>query len=218
MELAGLLITLGVLFLAGLAADQLGRATRMPRVTLLLLLGIAAGNAGFNLVPAEVAEWFDELSIVALTMVAFLLGGSLTRKNLVNHGLAIFTISISIVVATLIVVTLGLTFFGVAPGLALLLAAIATATAPAAMTDVIHQSGIENGFTETLKGIVAIDDAWGLIVFSVRSGVGRSVERLDWCSFRNGMGSGWSDCSWLFARCTGCLFDRASETRRAASG
>lgn len=167
MELAGLLITLGVLFLAGLVADQLGRATRMPRVTLLLLLGIAAGNAGFNLVPAEVAEWFDELSIVALTMVAFLLGGSLTRKNLVNHGLAIFTISISIVVATLIVVTLGLTFFGVAPGLALLLAAIATATAPAAMTDVIHQSGIENGFTETLKGIVAIDDAWGLIVFSV---------------------------------------------------
>ena len=56
---------------------------------------------------------------------------------------------------------------GVDPGLALLLGAIATATAPAAIADVIHQSGIRNGFSETLSGIVAIDDVWGLIVFSV---------------------------------------------------
>ncbi|SPF75794.1 hypothetical protein ALP8811_00788 [Aliiroseovarius pelagivivens] len=167
MELAGFLLTLGALFLAGLAADELGRVTRLPRVTLLLLLGVAIGNAGLDLVPSDVAKWFDELSIVALTMVAFLLGGSLTRKNLTNHGLAIFTISLAVAFATLIVVALGLTFVGVAPGLALLLAAIATATAPAAMADVIHQSGAENGFTETLKGIVAVDDAWGLIVFSV---------------------------------------------------
>lgn len=167
MELAGLLVTLGVLFLAGLAADELGRVTRLPRVTLLLMLGIAIGAAGLDLIPQEVAQWFDELSIVALTMVAFLLGGSLSRKNLASHGLAIFTISLSIVFVTLILVALGLTMLGMSSGLALLLAAIATATAPAAMTDVIHQSGVDNGFTDTLKGIVAIDDAWGLIVFSV---------------------------------------------------
>ena len=35
------------------------------------------------------------------------------------------------------------------------------------MTDVIKQSGVSNSFTETLKGVVAIDDAWGLIVFSI---------------------------------------------------
>jgi Kef-type K+ transport system membrane component KefB len=56
---------------------------------------------------------------------------------------------------------------GVDPGLALVLGAIATATAPAAMTDVIRQSGINNSFTDTLKGIVGIDDAWGLVVFSL---------------------------------------------------
>lgn len=167
MELAGFLITLGVLFLAGLAADEIGRVTRLPRVTLLLLLGIAIGDTGFDLISEDVTQWFDEVSIVALTMVAFLLGGSLTRKNLASHGFAIFTISLAIVFVTLLVVSLGLLFLGLALGLALLLAAIATATAPAAMTDVIHQSGVENGFTDTLKGIVAIDDAWGLIVFSV---------------------------------------------------
>lgn len=167
MDFAILLVTFGILFLAGLVADQLGSVTRLPRVTMLLLLGVLVGNAGFELVPDEVAAWFDELSILALTMVAFLLGGSLTKENLANHGRAIVTISLSIVASTVIVVTLGMMAGGLAAGLSLLLSAIATATAPAAMTDVIRQSGIQNGFTETLKGIVAIDDAWGLIVFSM---------------------------------------------------
>ncbi|WP_181893051.1 cation:proton antiporter [Falsiruegeria mediterranea] len=167
MELAGFLVALGVLFLAGLVADELGRVTRLPRVSLLLMLGIAAGNAGFELVPDAVSQWFDELSIVALTMVAFLLGGSLSRKNLLRHGRAIFTISLAILICTILIVGAGLWAIGVAFGLAIILVAIATATAPAAMTDVIQQSGIENGFTDTLKGFVAIDDARGLIVFSI---------------------------------------------------
>lgn len=167
MEFATLLITFGILFLAGLVADQLGRVTRLPRVTMLLLLGLIVGNAGFGLIQGEIAAWFDELSILALTMVAFLLGGSLTRENLANHGRAIITISLSVVACTMVVVTIGLTTAGLATGFSLLLAAVATATAPAAMTDVIRQSGTQNDFTDTLKGIVAIDDAWGLIVFSL---------------------------------------------------
>ncbi len=167
MDLAPLLITLGVLFLLGLAADQIGTDSRLPRVTMLLVLGIAAGGAGLDLIPDNVTEWFDTLSIVALTMVAFLLGGSLTGKNLRSHGRAIMAISLAVVLATLVMVAAGLILAGLQPGLALILAAIATATAPAAMTDVIRQSGITNGFTETLKGIVAIDDAWGLIAFSL---------------------------------------------------
>ncbi|MBT3141248.1 cation:proton antiporter [Phaeobacter gallaeciensis] len=167
MDLAGFLITLGVLFLAGLAADEFGRVTRFPRVTLLLLLGLAAGNAGLGLIPEGVAAWFDALSIIALTMVSFLLGGSISHGNLMRHGRAILAISLAIVAFTILLVTAGLTAVGMDPGLALLLGAVATATAPAAMTDVIRQSGVENGFTDTLKAIVAIDDAWGLIVFSV---------------------------------------------------
>lgn len=167
MEFSILLVTLGILFLAGLAADQLGTITRLPRVTMLLMLGLIAGDAGLGLVPVEASEWFDELSILALTMVAFLLGGSLTRKNLESHGRAIVTISLFIVACTMVLVSVGMIVAGFATGLSLLLAAVATATAPAAMADVIRQSEITNGFTDTLKGIVAIDDAWGLIVFSV---------------------------------------------------
>lgn len=161
------LIALGVLFLGGLAADRIGRITRLPRVTILLLFGLLVGNSGLGLLPEAANGWFETISVVALTMVAFLLGADLTRENLASHGRAIFAISILVVGGTTVVVWAGLYALGVESGLALLLGAIATATAPAAIADVIRQSGIKNGFSETISGIVAIDDVWGLIVFSL---------------------------------------------------
>lgn len=136
-------------------------------MTLLLFIGLAAGDAGFDLIPESLNDWYDLLSTTALTMVAFLLGGALHRDDLRRHGAAIFAISLAIVLATLAVVTGGLFLAGLPLGLAMVLAAIATATAPAATTDVIKQSGSQNDFTQTLRGIVAIDDVWGLFVFSL---------------------------------------------------
>ncbi|PWJ16950.1 cation:proton antiporter [Jannaschia seohaensis] len=167
MDQAVLLIALGVLFLGGLAADYIGRTTRLPRVTILLLLGLLVGQSGLGLLPEEAYGWFEPISVVALTMVAFLLGADLTRENLSGHGRTIFTISLFIVGGTTAIVGLGLSALGVDPGLALILGAIASATAPAAIADVIRQSGIRNAFVETITGIVAIDDVWGLIVFSL---------------------------------------------------
>lgn len=167
MDQAFLLITLGVLFLGGLVADRVGHLTGLPRVTMLLLLGLLVGQSGLGALPEEAYLWFEPVSVMALTMVAFLLGGELTRENLTKNGKAIFAISISVVVGTTALVGGGLLLLGLDPRLALLLGAIATATAPAAIADVIRQSGAENGFSHTLSGIVAIDDVWGLIVFSL---------------------------------------------------
>lgn len=161
-----LLITLGILFLAGLLADQIGRLTRLPRVTMLLFLGIIAGQSGLGLLPEATNSWFELVSVVALTMVAFLLGGELTRKNLMRHGKAILTVSLAISIVTVLVVWAGLSAIGVDPGMALLLGAIATATDPAAIADVIRQKGMRNGLTERITGIVAIDDVWGIVIFS----------------------------------------------------
>ena len=74
MEQAIIFVVLGLLFLAGVVADQVGRMTQLPRITMLLLLGVMIGNAGFGLLPSGLTDWFDAISIVALTMVAFLLG------------------------------------------------------------------------------------------------------------------------------------------------
>lgn len=167
MDTAPLLLALGGLFAAGLVADVVGRRTRLPRVTLLLGCGLLAGSSGFDVIPTALTEWFDTISVIALTMVAFVLGGTLSRSTLMAHGRAILAISILIVVITLAGVALGLTVMGLDLGLALILGAIATATDPAAVQDAIKQFGRDTGFTKTLSGIVAVDDAWGVLVFAL---------------------------------------------------
>jgi len=167
VELHRAFLALGVLFLLGLVADSLGRRVHIPRVTLLMLLGIAVGGSGLDLIPAEIEASFDFLVTAALSMVAFVLGGHLSRANLRLHGREIIWISITVVVVTAIAVSLSLMVIGVPAHLALLLGAIATATAPAAMHDVVKQTGAKGAFAERLMGIVAVDDGWGLIVFGV---------------------------------------------------
>ncbi len=167
MELQVIFLTLGALFLIGLIADQVGRRTRLPRVTLLLLCGIAVGRSGLDLLPTETSYWYEFLTIAALTMVAFLLGSSLSMKNLRKHGAMIMAISLAVVIVTIAVVGAGLWAIGIDPGLALLLGVIATATDPAATQDVIRQAKVRGSFAKTLAGIVAIDDAWGVLAFSL---------------------------------------------------
>lgn len=167
MELHTVLLTLGGVFLAGVAADTLGRRTKVPRVTLLLLIGVAIGPAGLHLLPPEVADWYDLLSVTALTMVAFLLGNALTPERLKAHGREIMLVSVCVVVVSITGMAAGLWLAGAPLALALVLAGIATATAPAATYDVVVQSGAKGPFTDLLLGIVAVDDAWGLIAFSL---------------------------------------------------
>ncbi len=165
MEIETVLLTLGGMFVVGLAADQIGRRTWVPRVTLLLLCGLVAGQMEW--IPDAFSDAYEYLSVMALTFVAFLLGGSLKVADLRQTGRRILSVSIAIVLTTIVAVSFGLIALGVEPGLAVVLGGIASATAPAATTDVIRQSNIDNGFTRTLKGVVAVDDAWGLLAFSL---------------------------------------------------
>jgi len=167
MALHFVLLTVGGLLLVGLVTDQIGRRTHLPRVTLLILFGIALGPSGLDLLPAGVEAWYEFLASAALTMVAFLLGGRLSWTRLRENGRQILLVSIAVVATTLVVVGGGLLALGVPLALALLLAGISTATAPAATQDVVRQAGAKGPFTDTLLGIVAIDDAWGLILFGL---------------------------------------------------
>jgi NhaP-type Na+/H+ or K+/H+ antiporter len=167
------LLTLGILFSVGLCADQIrsdqiGRRTRIPRVTLLLICGLIARISG--LLPDGMAALTDTVTVIALTLVALLLGGSLKVETLKAHGAAMLSISVAVVAVTLVLVTGGLVLLGV--DIALALAGIATATDLAATKDVLTQSGVNNRFTRIVEGIVAIDDAWGLPA-AVSSGADR---------------------------------------------
>ena len=167
MEQTQIFLTLGALFIGGLAADLLGRRLRLPRVTLLLILGMGVGAPGLDLLPHSFDAWFEPLTVAALSMVAFLLGGGLTLTKLKRMGGEVLWISLSIVAATITLVAVGLIALGTAPALALVLGALACATDPAATRDAITQSGSRHPFAEKLSAIVAVDDAWGLIAFAL---------------------------------------------------
>jgi len=184
-DTAKTLITLGVLFLLGFATDAIGRRTRLPRVTLLLIFGFAIGPAGLGFLCPNEGKWFSVVANMALIMIGFLLGEKFTLSSLREHGKLVLWLSVAEVVVTALVVLIGLLLIGVQMDIALLLAGISTATDPAATTDVVHETKADGLFTRTMLGIVAVDDAWGLIVFSLMltaaqafSGQGDSITPL----------------------------------------
>ena len=86
MDIALILLSLGALFVAGLAADQIGHRTRLPRVTLLLGCGIVAGGAGFDLIPPHFYRLFirhclpaKEKIELSLILVVLLISAFLNR-------------------------------------------------------------------------------------------------------------------------------------------
>ncbi len=162
-----ILITIGALLLIGLLTDTLGRRTPLPRVTLLLAFGFVIGPGGLDVLPESIVGSFDLLAKMALVMVGFLLGGQFTWKSLRVHGRNILWISVSVVLATVIIEYASLAVFGVPTGVVIILAGIAPATDPAATTDVLKESNAKGPLASTLLGVVAIDDVWGLIAFSI---------------------------------------------------
>jgi Kef-type K+ transport system membrane component KefB len=178
-NLAQILITFGGLFLIGLLADLVGRHTPLPRVTLLLLSGFAIGPSLLDLLPDFTDSWFPVLTNIALAMIGFLLGQNLTRKRLSELGRPVLAMSIGEVIMTALLVFTVLRLFGVSMEIALLLAGVAPATAPAATVDVVHEYRAKGKFTDTLLGIVTIDDAWGLLVFSLLLATAQSLSSVE---------------------------------------
>ncbi len=166
-DLASVFIFLGGVFLAGLVTDLVGRRTALPRVSLLILVGVALGPAGLDLLPDFGSAWYPLIADMALVMVGFLIGGHLTLDTLRRHGRVVLVISSAVTVVTFVVVLGGLGLLGLPLAAVVLLAAIATATDPIATADVVRQLKADGPRTRSLLGIVAIDDAWGLIAFTL---------------------------------------------------
>lgn len=175
--MAHTLLTLATFFLVGLGVHLLCLKTPLPRVTLLILAGVVMGPSVLNVFSEAREDWFPMVSDIALTMLGFLIGGSMTTQLFREQGKQILVLSLGIAAGTFAVVLLGILALGESLLLALLLAAVATATDPAATTDVVLEEGCEHSrFGRRLLGIVAVDDAWGLIIFSLCMVVAAGVE------------------------------------------
>lgn len=161
------LISIGVLLLVALAVDLVAQRLPLPQVTLLLLVGVLVGPAGLDLLPEARDAWGPVVTDVALVMVGFLIGSDLEWRELRGHGPQILATGTIAALITAAVVAGGLIVVGADPRLALALGGIAAATDPASTLSVIDEERAEGPLTRTLLGIVAIDDALSITLFSV---------------------------------------------------
>jgi Kef-type K+ transport system membrane component KefB len=172
------LLIIGGILLIGLMLSALAQRIFLPRVTLLLLAGIAIGEGGLNLIPAALVDRFEIIAEVTLLMVGFLLGGKLTKESLRGSTTDVLWISVGSALMTAALVTLGLIGIGAPTELAVVLGCIASATAPAAVYDVVAESKLRSAFSQRLLSIVSIDDVWALMLFGAGLSVATSISGM----------------------------------------
>ncbi len=162
-----LLLTLGGILLFGLLTSAIGRHTFLPRATLLLIFGVLLGNQALSIIPETFVGWFEIIADMTLVMVGFLLGGKLNFRSMSKSLGSALWISIAAALFSAILVSLVLIAAGVSTEIAILLGCISSATAPAAILDVVSESEYKGPFSDLLLSIVALDDIWALFLFAV---------------------------------------------------
>ena len=183
------LICMALAIVCSLLLSRLTKKLKLPAVTAYLVAGLLLGpfclgrlrvsGLGFN--SLEQVEGFGIITQVALGFIAFTIGNEFRLSQLKATGAKAITIGIlQAVITTLLVdaVLIGLHFCF--PNIlslpsAITLGAIASATAPAATLMVVRQYKADGPLTRLLMLVVAIDDAVGLLLFSVSYGVATAL-------------------------------------------
>ncbi len=196
-----IILTVSICMVAGLLVTRLVRLLNLPDVTAYLIAGVLVGTFclggislggyyfGYNAVVFEQQTLnvvFDVICDVALGFIAFAIGSEFRWAQLKKTGKAATVIGIiQAVAATLLVdaaligthfLLLHTTGKDILPlPAAILLGAIASATAPAATLMVVRQYKAKGPLTSILLPIVALDDAVGLVLFAVSAGVAKAM-------------------------------------------
>jgi Kef-type K+ transport system membrane component KefB len=169
------LLLVGGLLLAGYAAHLLGGRLHVPRVTLLILLGVLCGPHLLNVVPTALSDLFPYAAHFALAMIGFLLGEAFAGKELRRMGRSMLWLPVTYVAFSTVFVFIGVIAVEWTVVPALLLAGIAPASAPAATVDIVHENRSKGPLARTLLKVVAIDDALVVIWFSLLLTVAESI-------------------------------------------
>ncbi len=169
------LIIIGIMMLAGLVLSRAAKLVKLPNVTAFLVAGLLIGPCVGGIVSKANAASLGIVSEAALGFIAYSIGGEFRLSYLKEIGKAPLTIALCQGLSTALCVDAGLILFGVDTPLSLILGAIALATAPAATLMVVRQYKADGSVTRMLLPVVAMDDALGLIVFSVSASVAEGM-------------------------------------------
>lgn len=132
-----------------------------------LIAGLIIGPYCLGIFQESDAAVTDVLTDVALGFIAFSIGGEFRISNIKQIGTSSITITFFQACLATLLVDAALLACGFPAPLSLTLGAIAAATAPAATLMVVRQYHAKGEVTSTLLPVVAMDDAVGLMLFSI---------------------------------------------------
>ena len=183
------LLSLSISVLVGLLLSRLAKLAKLPAVTAYLVAGIlvgpfclgAFGVEGLGFTSLEQVDSFSLLCDVALGFIAFSIGNEFRLSQLKQIGKQATIIGIFQAVITTVIVDIALIIFHLlfpqvlSLPAAIVLGAVASATAPAATLMVVKQYKAKGKLTDILLPVVALDDAVGLVLFAISFGIAKAL-------------------------------------------
>lgn len=157
----------GILLLTGYFFGRLAELVKLPSITGYILAGLVLGESVVGIIPATAPYKLTSITEIALGMIAITIGAEFEIARLRKTGRAIIIITFLQSLFAFIFVVIGLYVMKMALSYALILGAIATATAPAATVVIVRDLRARGEFVDYLYGVVALDDAVCILFFSI---------------------------------------------------
>jgi len=161
------LFAVGMLLIVGYIMGKLVKLIKLPEITGFIFAGIIMGESILGLIPHHMNPVLTNITNTALGLIAFTIGGEFYFVKLKKLGKNIVIITFIQLMATFFIVSLSMYLFKMELPFALLLGAIASATAPAATVALVQSLRAYGSFIDYLYGVVALDDAGCVIIFAI---------------------------------------------------
>ncbi len=163
-----IIISISLMLIVGFAMTRITKRLKLPNVTAYIVAGILMGPYCLHLVPTGLISGMDFIADIALAFIAFSTGEFFRFSTLKKSGPKILLITVlEACLASVVVFLVTYLVLGLELNFSVVLAALASATAPASTMMTIRQTHAGGDFVDTLLQVVALDDVVGLVAYSV---------------------------------------------------
>lgn len=171
-----ILFYLSIVLFVGFIVGKLVSLIKLPNVTGYLIAGLLLGPYILGVIPKDAVSQMGIISNVALGIIAFNIGSEFSIQHLKKLGSKVIIITLLQAIGAFVLVLAAMTLiFNQSFPFSIVIATIATATAPAATLLVIKQYQAKGPVVDTLLPVVALDDAVCIISFSIASSIAKTI-------------------------------------------
>ena len=183
IEHLNIILLMGLAIFLGTTGARIFQKFRVPQVVGYVVIGLVIGQSGLNIIGRDTVELLSSFNMFALGIIGFMIGGQLRADVFKKYGRQFLIILCSEAIAAFVIVALltGLAAWHftadirTSVAMALVLGAIASATAPAATVNVLWEYKTRGPLTSTVLAIVALDDALALLLYGFAASIAAAL-------------------------------------------